>query len=130
MNGWAGIFRTKRLGVWVVLAVIGLLVALLATGVLSKKEAQQQTTPLTISTSTVVTGNNAVTEFGKGDWGTYGGSFDQNRHSLLTQIDQSNVGTLNRVATIAAMAAGGSSVISAAVRSVATIRAPGTSWLP
>ena len=100
MNGWAGIFRTKRLGVWVVLAVIGLLVALLATGVLSKKEAQQQTTPLTISTSTVVTGNNAVTEFGKGDWGTYGGSFDQNRHSLLTQIDQSNVGTLNRVATI------------------------------
>src|SRR5471030_3192442 len=107
MDGWGGLFRTKRLAVWVVLAAIGVLVALLATGVLSKhtggSEATTPTTAPTITTSTTAAAGAQAetgTGFGPGDWGTYGGTFDQNRHSPLTQIDTTNVGSLERVATI------------------------------
>ncbi len=104
MDGWRGLFRTKRLAVWVVLAAIGVLIALLATGVLSKHtggtEAQQATTAPTISTTTTGGQVETGTGFGPDDWGTYGGSFDQIRHSPLTQIDTTNVGSLEKVATI------------------------------
>ena len=93
---WRGIFRTKRLAVWVVLAATGILIALLATGVLSKhtggSEATTPTTAPTITTSTSGGQAETASGFGPGDWGTYGGTFDEIRHSPLTQINTSNVG--------------------------------------
>jgi alcohol dehydrogenase (cytochrome c) len=104
MDAWRGIFRTKRLAVWVVLAATGILIALLATGVLSKhtggSEATTPTTAPTITTSTSGGQAETASGFGPGDWATYGGTFDEIRHSPLTQIDTSNVDTLERVATI------------------------------
>ena len=81
-----------------------MLVALLATGVLSRStgglNATIATTPPTIATTAegtttgpLVAGN----QFGPDDWGTYGGSFDQTRHSPLTLINQQNVSQLGRV---------------------------------
>ncbi len=104
MDAWGGLFRTKRLAVWLVLAAIGILVALLATGVLSKHtggaEATTPTTAPTITTATTGAQAETGTGFGPGDWGTYGGTFDEIRHSPLTQIDTTNVGSLERLATI------------------------------
>jgi PQQ-dependent dehydrogenase (methanol/ethanol family) len=88
-----------------VLGVAVLLLGLLASGVLSRttggKSSQIVTVIPTVQTtsesSQAGAGENA---FGRGDWGTYGGTYDETRHSPLTQIGKSNVNTLGRVFTV------------------------------
>jgi alcohol dehydrogenase (cytochrome c) len=98
-------FRSKRIGLWAVLLAGGVLVALLATGVLSRTTGGTQqpieTALPTVSTNsetTPLTGPASV--FGPGDWGTYGGTFDETRHSQLTLIGKQNISTLGRVFTV------------------------------
>jgi PQQ-dependent dehydrogenase (methanol/ethanol family) len=73
--------------------------------VLSRKtggtNAPTPTTPPTIVT-TVEGGPKTpvASPFGRGDWGTYGGTFDQIRHSPLTQITKANLNELGRVFTV------------------------------
>jgi PQQ-dependent dehydrogenase (methanol/ethanol family) len=95
-----------------ILAAGGLLVGLLASGLLSKSthgknEAIPTTAPLATTTapgavSPQPEGGNgtAANPFGPGDWGTYGGTFDQIRHSPLDLVTKQNVNELGRVATI------------------------------
>jgi alcohol dehydrogenase (cytochrome c) len=88
----------------------GALVALLATGVLSRSTGgngrQIPTTAPTITTQTAPgvqterPGAEATTSFGPGDWGMYGDTPDEDRHSPLTLITKQNVNELGRVATI------------------------------
>jgi alcohol dehydrogenase (cytochrome c) len=96
--------RGKRLAVWLVLAVAGVLVALLATGVFSRStggnNAATPTTPPTVVTTPEGQSSAAPTPFGPNDWGTYGGTFDQNRHSPLTEITKQNVNQLGRAFSI------------------------------
>ena len=98
--------RGKRLAVWVVLAAGGALVGLLASGVLSSSTGgsnqQIPTTLPAIATTPESPGpsNAAANPFGPGEWGTYGGSYDQIRHSPLTEITKQNLNELGRVFTV------------------------------
>ncbi len=94
----------RRASLWLILAAAGVLVGLLASGVLSRSTGGNQeqipTTPPTAITTTENTPGSqeaAGSQFGPDDWGTYGGTFDQTRHSPLTLINQSNVSQLGRV---------------------------------
>ena len=94
----------RRLGLWIILAAGAVFVALLATGVLSKSTGGN-TKAIPTAAQTIITTPEgapiyAANPFGPDDWGTYGGSFDQIRHSTLTQINQQNVGQLGRVFAI------------------------------
>jgi alcohol dehydrogenase (cytochrome c) len=42
------------------------------------------------------TGGQTTTTFAEGDWGTFGGTYEQTRHSPLTGITKENVGELGR----------------------------------
>jgi alcohol dehydrogenase (cytochrome c) len=106
LTSWKGPLFGRRVAIWLVLAAGGVFVALLATGVLSRKtggtNAPTPTTPPTVVTTpeggqprTIV-----ANPFGRGDWGTYGGTFDQIRHSPLTQITKANLSELGRVFTV------------------------------
>lgn len=81
-------------------------VALLASGVLSRRtggtNAPVATTPPTVVTTPQAGGSRAAaaSPFRRGDWGTYGGTFDQIRHSPLTQITKGNLNELGRVFTV------------------------------
>ena len=81
------------------------LVALLATGVLSRTTGGAQR-PIETALPTVSTTSEGTqlagpgTQFRPGDWGTYGGSFDETRHSLLTQIGKQNIAQLGRVFSV------------------------------
>jgi alcohol dehydrogenase (cytochrome c) len=100
--------RSKRLAIFLVLAAGGVLVGLLSTGVLSRtvggktdigttRDVATTTLPNGTTTPQSETANNP---FGPNDWGAYGGSFDQNRHSQLTEITKQNISDLGRVADI------------------------------
>ena len=96
--------RAKRLAIALVLAAGGVLVGLLASGVLSRStggtgKAIPTTAPL-IATNPEAPQAGVANPFGPGDWGTYGGSYDEIRHSQLTEINKANVNTLGRVADI------------------------------
>lgn len=92
---------SRRIGLWIILALAAALVALLATGVLSKSTGgNSQAIPTaapTIATTPGAAPTTADNPFGPDDWGTYGGSYDMIRHSTLTQINQQNVTELGRV---------------------------------
>jgi len=96
----------RRLAIWLILAVGGVFVGLLASGVLSRKtggtNAAAPTVPPTLATTLESGGAKAVAAnpFGPGDWGTYGGTYDQLRHSSLTQITKTNLNELGRVFTV------------------------------
>jgi PQQ-dependent dehydrogenase (methanol/ethanol family) len=97
--------RSKRLALWLVLAAVAVLVGLLASGVLSRSTGGRNevvaTLPPSVPTTTERSGVvRATAQFGPGDWGTYGGSYDEIRHSLLTEINKQNVDRLGRVCTI------------------------------
>jgi alcohol dehydrogenase (cytochrome c) len=94
--------RSKRLAIILVLAASGVLIGLLATGVLGGKGVQIGTTPPVVSTTATgpLPNETIANPFGPNDWGSYGGTFDQIRHSPLTLITKQNVNTLGRVATI------------------------------
>jgi PQQ-dependent dehydrogenase (methanol/ethanol family) len=83
----------------------GVLIGLLATGVLSKsthsENTQVTTAPCPSCTTTSGTETTplkgtalANNPFGPDDWGTYGGTYDQIRHSTLTAINVQNVNQL------------------------------------
>jgi alcohol dehydrogenase (cytochrome c) len=95
----------RRVSLLIILAAAGVLVALLASGVLSRttggNNAAIATTPPTIATIAEGThGFGPANPYGPGDWPTYGGTFDQLRHSPLTQVNQQNVGQLGRVFSV------------------------------
>ena len=97
--------RGKRLAIVLVLAAGGVLVGLLATGVLSRStggtgKAIPTTAPVISTTTAQPQPGDGATAFSPDDWGTYGGTYDQNRHSALTLITKQNVNELGRVATI------------------------------
>jgi PQQ-dependent dehydrogenase (methanol/ethanol family) len=97
---------SRRLAIWLVLAAGGVFVGLLASGVLSRKTggtgAAVVTVPPTVALPSEPGGQQRApaTPFGPGDWGTYGGTFDQVRHSPLTQIGKQNLNELGRVFTV------------------------------
>jgi alcohol dehydrogenase (cytochrome c) len=94
--------NAKRLALLVVLAAGGVFVGLLASGTLSRKTHGSQA-PLPTTPPTVVTTGEtlpASTSFAPGDWGTYGGTYDEIRHSPLTQIAKNNLNELGRVFTV------------------------------
>jgi PQQ-dependent dehydrogenase (methanol/ethanol family) len=93
-----GAFRRGRFLVWLAIAAgIGLIVAL-ATGAFSSKEGGQIGAPNTNTVTTAETGVlGGTTTFPKGDWGMYGLTYDQTRHSPLTQVTKDNVNKLGRV---------------------------------
>jgi len=96
----------RRLAIWLVLAAGGVFVGLLASGVLSRKaggtNAAAPTVPPTVATTPESGGAKtaAANPFGPGDWGTYGGTYDQLRHSPLTQLTKTNLNELGRVFTV------------------------------
>jgi alcohol dehydrogenase (cytochrome c) len=96
----------KRILIWLVLAVGGAFVGLLASGTLSRKtggsNAPALTQPPTVATPPEPGGSKTAVAnpFGPGDWGTYGGTYDQIRHSPLTQITKANLNDLGRVFTV------------------------------
>jgi PQQ-dependent dehydrogenase (methanol/ethanol family) len=97
--------RSKRLAIVLVLAAGGVLVGLLATGVLSRSTHGNGTAiPTTNPAIPTTTPGQQVGEtagsFSPDDWPSYGGGFDETRHSSLTLINKQNVNTLGRVATI------------------------------
>src|SRR3954451_6101349 len=103
--GRGGGLRSKRLAIVLVLAAGGLLVGLLASGVLSRSTGGTNKAIPTIQSSTSTTAAapqpvEAENPFSPNDWGTYGGTFDQIRHSPLTSIDKQNITDLGRVANI------------------------------
>jgi PQQ-dependent dehydrogenase (methanol/ethanol family) len=103
-DGWRS-WRSKRLAVWAVLGVGVLLVAVLASGLLSRATGGSSNQVVTAIPTVSTTGEPSQpgtpgSAFGKGDWGTYGGSFDEIRHSPLTEIGKQNVSTLGRVFTV------------------------------
>ena len=88
-----------------VLAAAGVLVGLLASGILSRStggtgQAIPTTAPVISTTAEVPQPGAESTQFGPGDWGMYGGTPDEIRHSLLTQITKQNLNQLGRVFTI------------------------------
>ena len=103
-------FRSRR--VWIVLVIAAgcLFAGLLASGVLSRKTGgnavQPGTTAPTLAVTTTpepgVSAGAAQTNnpYGPDDWGTYGGSYDQIRHSLLTEVTKANVNQLGVAFTI------------------------------
>jgi PQQ-dependent dehydrogenase (methanol/ethanol family) len=99
-------FRNKRrLAIWLVLAAAGVLVGLLASGVLSRKTGGQNAALPTVPPTVVVTTETgdstaAANPFGRGDWGAYGGTYDEIRHSPLTQVTKANVNQLGRVFSV------------------------------
>jgi alcohol dehydrogenase (cytochrome c) len=95
--------RSKRLAIVLVLAAGGVLVGLLATGVLSRSTHGTGSAIPTTNPLITTTGSSAPQPeagFSPDDWPTYGGGFDETRHSSLTLINKQNVNTLGRVATI------------------------------
>jgi PQQ-dependent dehydrogenase (methanol/ethanol family) len=98
--------RNKRLAIVLVLVAGGVLVGLLASGVLSRSTngngAQIPTTaPLATTSATTPSSLPAeASSFGPGDWGMYGDTPDEIRHSPLTEITKQNVNTLGRLADI------------------------------
>ena len=97
--------RGKRLAIVLVLAAGGVLVGLLASGILSRSTGGTgKAIPTTAPVISTTTGQSEPGEpsnpFSPDDWGTYGGSFDQIRHSSLALITKQNVNELGRVATI------------------------------
>jgi len=88
--------------------VAALVVGLLASGVLSRSTGGNGSAiPTTAPTSSTSTHPGSTPQegvetnpFGPGDWGMYGGTPDEIRHSPLTDITKQNVNTLGRVATI------------------------------
>ena len=96
--------RSKRLAIGGVLAVGVLLFGLLASGVLSRATGGTSnaivTAIPTVATSLEPTPSTVESPFGPGDWGTYGGTFDEIRHSPLRQIAKQNVSQLGRVFTV------------------------------
>ncbi len=98
--------RRKQLALVAVLAAAGVLAGLLATGLLSKSthgtgEAIPTTAPLiTTSGGKVQPNPPEATSFGPADWGMYGNTPDEIRHSPLTQITKQNLNELGRVFTI------------------------------
>jgi alcohol dehydrogenase (cytochrome c) len=89
-----------------VLAAAGALAGLLASGLLSRStggtgKAIPTTAPVVSTTAKAPQPNAAEqTSFGPGDWGMYGNTPDQIRHSPLTQITKQNLNQLGRVDTI------------------------------
>ena len=108
-----GAFARGRLLVLLGLAAgIALLIAL-ATGAFSSKSGSEIGAPGSSSptvgtpansppesSSSAAANRRVPTPFGVRDWGTYGGSYDQIRHSPLTQITKDNVDTLGRVYSV------------------------------
>jgi PQQ-dependent dehydrogenase (methanol/ethanol family) len=94
----------RRLGLWLILAAGSAFIALLATGVLSEGTGGNNAATLTIPPLAPTTPEPVpaavANPFGPGDWGTYGGGFDQIRHSPLTQVNEQNVSQLGRVFAI------------------------------
>jgi len=89
----------------VVLAAGGLLVGLLASGVLSRStggtgKAIPTTAPVVTTNPKAPQTGAEASPFGEGDWGMYGGTPDQIRHSALSEITKQNVNELGRVANI------------------------------
>jgi alcohol dehydrogenase (cytochrome c) len=94
--------RTKRLAIVAVLAAAGVLVGLLASGILSRStggtgKAIPTTAPVISTTPETPQPGAEATQFGPGDWGMYGGTPDEIRHSALTQITKQNLNDLGRV---------------------------------
>lgn len=83
------------------LAAGALLVALLATGILSNSTGGNTETIPTTAPAVPPAGESApsaaANPFGPGDWGSYGGTYDEIRHSTLTPINAQNVSQLGRV---------------------------------
>ena len=81
-------------------------VGLLASGVLSRKTGGNAAPTPTVPPIAPVpaepggAARAGATLFGRADWGTYGGTFDQIRHSPLTQIGRQNLNELGRVFTV------------------------------
>src|SRR5581483_4871795 len=98
--------RRERLALVAVLAAAGVLAGLLASGMLSKSthgtgEAIPTTAPLiTTNGSTPQPNPPEATTFGPGDWGMYGNTPEEIRHSSLTEITKQNLNELGRVFTI------------------------------
>jgi len=95
----------------VLVILIGALFAgLLASGVLSRHTGGNAIQPATTAPTVAVTTTSepgvspeaaqSNNPFGADDWGTYGGSYDQIRHSHLTEVTKSNVNTLGVAFTI------------------------------
>ena len=100
-----GVLRRKRLAIVLVLAAGVVLVALLATGLLSRKTggtglAIPTTNPVISTTTPGAQPGEVGSQFNPDDWPSYGGALDETRHSLLTLINKQNVNTLGRVSTI------------------------------
>src|SRR5581483_4532728 len=99
-------FGRKRLALVAVLAAAGALAGLLASGLLSKSthgtgSAIPTTAPLiTTSGGSQQPNPPEATTFGPGDWGMYGNTPDEIRHSPLTEITKQNLNELGRVFTI------------------------------
>lgn len=98
-------WRSKRVAILIVMAIGIFVVALLATGRLSRTTGGGSgavPTALPTATTTPETGGapGPAAPFGRGDWGTYGGTYDEIRHSPLTQIGKANVSQLGRVFTV------------------------------
>jgi PQQ-dependent dehydrogenase (methanol/ethanol family) len=91
-------------------AVGGLLVGLLASGELSRHTGGNAVQPATTEQALQVTTTSepgvsagaaeANSPYGPDSWATYGGTFDQIRHSHLTEITKANVNTLGLAFTI------------------------------
>lgn len=103
-------------GRWVaaLAAIAGIVLAVaLATGIFSSKSGSEIGAPGPGTTTAVATaskrvgsqasgatGRNVPTPFGPDDWGTYGGSYSQTRHSPLTLVTKENVTKLGRVFSV------------------------------
>lgn len=94
----------RRIVLWLALAAAAVLVGVLASGTVTGGGPGNQTAPTPPTTATIAedTTQQAGVErpYGRDDWGTYGGTFDENRHSPLTQIGLTNVNQLGRVFSI------------------------------
>jgi PQQ-dependent dehydrogenase (methanol/ethanol family) len=106
VKDWRGLLRSRRVGVLAILALGVLFVGLLASGVLSSATGGTSNAIVT-EIPTVATSQEPGAEpqggqssFGRGDWGTYGGTFDEIRHSPLTQVAKQNVSQLGRVFSV------------------------------
>jgi alcohol dehydrogenase (cytochrome c) len=93
----------RRLALWLVLALGVVLIALLATGLLARHTGgsnNQVATGAATVTTPEAGGGGGSGNVSADNWGTYGGTYDETRHSALTQIDKANVSSLGRAFTV------------------------------
>jgi alcohol dehydrogenase (cytochrome c) len=108
LGGWLTSDRGRRAAILTLVAAVGVVVALLATGVLDRAGGKQaaQETVITVETTETTSAANpgqvlgSGTRFARGDWGSYGNTLDQNRHSPLTEVNKQNVNQLGRAFSV------------------------------